>query len=352
MTVRKKKISLLNILNSRLGWDKLFSHKIPKHANNITYLLGGLTLVGIIIQGITGLILMQFYHPHPEIPGAYESIQFMMEQALVALVRSVHYWTSQVLILTVILHLIRVFIAGAYKRPRELQWLAGVGLLFLTFALAFTGTVLKWDQESVEALEHNVELAEGLGALGYWFLPQFAAGVPLLVRLYAAHVTLIPVLGLLVLGLHLFLIRVLGISGPKKRIGGRIEGLEETMVPFSSHVWRMLGYGGVMTLVIVLVSIALPAPLGMRAVEGIEVTKPPWFLLFVVGVEDLLGLAVVPYLIGILSISLLAVPLLDRSDVTNPRQRKIVITAMFALLAVILLLMVYAAVSLPEVHLG
>lgn len=200
---------LRSVLDSRLGWNRIFGHPIPKHANSFTYLLGGMALVTGIIQGVTGVILMQFYDPHPSPPGAYENIQFIMSRAALAFTRNIHYWAAQILVLVAILHLLRVFVAGAYKKPREFQWIAGVLLLALAFAFAFTGTVLKWDQEAIEGLEHNIEIAEGLGALGYWFLPQFAENVPLLTRLYAAHVTVIPALALLALGLHVILIREL-----------------------------------------------------------------------------------------------------------------------------------------------
>src|SRR3989337_1602385 len=83
----------------------------------------------------------------------------------------------------VLLHMGRVVATGSYKRPREANWLIGLGLLAITLGLVFTGTVLKWDQEGFEALGHNVEIGNLLGAVGVWFSPEFADQVPILVRL-------------------------------------------------------------------------------------------------------------------------------------------------------------------------
>ena len=174
-------------LQSRLGWDKIFSHPIPKHANNATYTLGGMLLVLGVVQGITGVILQQFYHPHPTSPGAYEALLQIVSRMDLSFVRNLHYWGAQFMIIIALLHMVRIFISGSYKKPREIQWLAGIGLLGLLFAFTFSGTVLKWDQEAVEALGHQVELGNTIGAIASFFTTQFAPTVPLLTRLYACY---------------------------------------------------------------------------------------------------------------------------------------------------------------------
>lgn len=101
---------------------------------------------------------------------------------------------------------------GSYKRPREINWYAGLGLLAITLGLVFSGSVLKFDQEGLEALQHNKEAAGIIGSLGAWFSAEFSRSVPLLTRLFNAHVTILPLLfGLLIAG-HIFLIKQHGIS--------------------------------------------------------------------------------------------------------------------------------------------
>lgn len=342
-----------SFLNNRLGWNKIFRHPIPAHANNITYTLGGTLLVLAVVQGITGVILQQFYHPHPVSPGAYESIIEMLEAPSISLVRNLHYWGAQLMIIIALLHTVRVFISGSYKKPRELQWLAGVALLTLLFAFAFSGTVLKWDQEAVEALGHQVEVAETIGGLGSLFTSQFAANVPILVRLYAAHVTMIPILALPVAILHLALIRLLGISTPVKRIGGKgePESLAREKVPFSTHVKRMLLYGSVAVGIAVVLSLTIPAALLMRGVEGIEITKPPWYLLWIFPLENTLGLNAIPIISVVVIALLAAVPLLDRKTETDPRRRKAIIIGMLALVSIFIGLMIAGALAPIEGHL-
>src|SRR3990172_504052 len=165
-------------LNERLGLPGL-AYAVPEHANSLPYLLGGITFTGFIILIITGIYLAQFYHPHPA--DAHQSVVYIITSApLGDLVRSIHFWTAQIVILTLLLHMLRVLFTGSYKRPREINWYVGLGLLAVTLGLVFTGSVLKFDQEGVEGLPHNKKGAQGIGALGGWFSGEFSRSVPLL----------------------------------------------------------------------------------------------------------------------------------------------------------------------------
>src|SRR3990167_8162955 len=112
-------------LNERLGLDGL-AYAIPEHANSLPYILGGITLTGFVILFVTGIYLAQFYHPHPA--DAHESVTYIITGApLGDLVRSIHFWTAQIVTVTVLLHMLRVLFTGAYKRPREINWYVGLG---------------------------------------------------------------------------------------------------------------------------------------------------------------------------------------------------------------------------------
>lgn len=338
-------MSLLRGLKERVGWNTLLEHKVPKHANDLGYCLGGLTVATILVLAGTGVLLEQFYSPSPS--EAHSTVEFIMTQVSGgALVRSVHYWAGQFAAVIVGLHMIRVLAAGAYKKPREIQWLVGIGLLFTVGAFLFTGTVLKWDQEGVEGLQHNIEIAEGVGALGHWFLPHFAENVPLLVRLLVAHVSILPVIGLVLLGLHFVLIRVLGISSS---VNGAPHPDER--VPFTEHVKRVVMYSIPLVIVILVLAVISPAPLGPQAVEEVEVSKPPWFVLWVYGIENLWGLEIVPYVTAAIAIVLMIIPLLDRVKTTDPRRRKLILGLVFLGYVVIFALTAYAALKPPETHL-
>src|SRR3989304_1166826 len=174
-------------LNERLGLQS-FRYSVPEHANSLPYLLGGITLAGFVILILTGIYLAPFYHPHPT--DAHHSVVYLITAApLGDLVRSIHFWTAQIVTVTVLLHMLRVLFTGAYKRPREVNWYVGLGLLAVTLGLVFTGSVLKFDQEGLEALRHNREAAEVIGALGGGGSAEVSRRVPLLTRLFNGHVT-------------------------------------------------------------------------------------------------------------------------------------------------------------------
>ncbi len=334
-------------LKGRLGLRSFLDHLIPSHANSPTYVIGGSIAVLGLVQGITGVLLQQFYHPAPDANAAYNTVKFITDTTPWNFVRNLHYWGAQLLIVLVLLHMMRVYVSAAYKKPREFLWLSGVALLVSIWLLAFTGSVLKWDQEGVEALAHNLELSSFAGPLGYWFSPSFAPDVPLLIRLNSAHVTILPLIALLVVGVHIYLIRVLGISSPRTP-----RGAHEKMVPFGSHVKWMSLYGALGFALVAAVSLIVAAPLSSVGNPAIEVSKPDWYLLWMYSVENYLGLQVVPYILTPALILMTIVPALDRGPETDPRKRRMMILLLLVAVVFFVGLMVDAALIAPKSHLG
>lgn len=110
---------------------------MPDHAQSLAYSLGGITLLGFVILFLTGIYLAQFYHPHPS--EAHASVVYIVTGARWGdVVRSVHYWTAQIVTVMVLLHMLRVLFTGAYMRPREINWYVGLLLLAVTLGLVFT----------------------------------------------------------------------------------------------------------------------------------------------------------------------------------------------------------------------
>ncbi|MDV3277189.1 MAG: cytochrome b N-terminal domain-containing protein [Nitrososphaerales archaeon] len=334
-------------LKDRLGLGSFFDHLIPAHANGPTYVIGGSVVVLGILQGVTGVLLQQFYHPMPNQNAAYASVQYIASVPLWNFVRNLHYWGAQLIFVLVILHMMRVYVSGAYKKPRELLWVSGVALLALAWLLLFTGTVLRWDQEAVEALGHNLELASFAGPLAYWFSPSFAPDVPILIRLNSAHVTILPVIALAFVGLHVYLIRIQGISSPARK-----DAAQERQVPFSSHVTKMIHYGLLAAALVAILSLAVQAPLSSVGNPAIEVSKPDWYMLWVYSIEGYLSLAAVPYVLTPSLILMLIVPALDRGPETDPSKRKLMMVLLAIAMVVFAALTVGAALSPPKSHLG
>ena len=170
--------------------------------------LGSATLTAFLVQAITGVILAMYYKPHPD--NAYESIQYITNDLTLGwLVRGMHRWGASVFIILMFFHMARVFLFGAYKYPRELNWIVGVLLLALGMLEGFTGYLLPWDQTSYWATVVGININATAPFLGP-FIAQFlqggaAIGEDTLSKFYSLHMLLVPgaIIGLIILHLHL-----------------------------------------------------------------------------------------------------------------------------------------------------
>ena len=311
-------------LDQRLGIGGL-RYPVPRHANSLAYTLGGITFASFALLLVTGIYLGQFYDPG-SVEEAHTSVFYISSEAPIgSLVRSLHYWLATVFTVTLALHLLRTFASGSFKAPREFTWITGVLLFLLGAGALFTGTVLKADQEAVEALSHNNEIADFFGVFGFWFSADFTDAIDQLPRLYISHVTIVPALIVALLALHLMLVKRHGVSPRPWGDATTVAAAErdEQRVAFSSHLRHIGLWGfGVAGVALVLSGLA-PAPLGPQGVEGIEITKPPWYFLWLYQPENWFGLDALWVGGALLSLALLLVPLLDRSPERDPRRRRL-----------------------------
>lgn len=329
-------------LRERFAVRKGMEYEIPRVADRLPYFFGSVTLFGIVIQILTGIYLSQFYNSDPA--SAHQSVFYIINRAWLGdFTRSLHRWSANLVLVTVTLHLLWVFWRGSYRKPREFTWWAGVSMLGALFLLYFTGTVLPYDQAGYEALAHNIAAARQMGALGSILTPEFTASVDLLPRLYALHIGVLPMLLFAFLGVHLYLIRFLDIhTHPGEEKGGS---------NFKRHFRRMFAHGFVVLAVAGLLSLVWPAELGYPAVEGFEVTKPPFFFLWIYAVENWFGmkaLVVVPPLVYLL---LFLPPLVDRKESTLPGDRKAILVVGFAVILLLLAMATYAWLAPRQEHL-
>ena len=200
-----------------VGGVKYFLFRKVPADTNWFHTLGSATLTAFLVQAVTGVILAMYYKPDPE--TAYESIERITNDLTLGwLVRGMHRWGASVFIILMFLHMARVFLFGAYKYPRELNWIVGVLLLVLGMLEGFTGYLLPWDQTAYWATVVGINLNGTAPFLGP-FLAEFLRGGAeiggdTLTRFYAMHMLLLPgaIAGLI--GLHLYLVVRLGVSSP------------------------------------------------------------------------------------------------------------------------------------------
>src|SRR5213595_1940752 len=190
--------------------------KVPRDTNWF-HTLGSATLTAFLVQLVTGVILAMYYKPDPQ--NAHSSIDHITHDVTLGwLVRGMHKWGASVFIILMFLHMGRVFLFGAYKYPRELNWIVGVLLLVMGMMEGFTGYLLPWDQTSYWATVVGINLNGTAPFLGPW-LAQFLRsgqeiGADTLTRFYSMHMLVIPgaIFGLI--GLHMYLVVRLGVTSP------------------------------------------------------------------------------------------------------------------------------------------
>jgi quinol-cytochrome oxidoreductase complex cytochrome b subunit len=194
--------------------------RVKRHAVRYTYTfcLGGTSFFLFLVLTITGLYLMFFYVP--SVSRAYQDIQAISSSvAFGDLVRNMHRWGAHLMVLTVFLHMVRVFYHGAYKPPREFNWVVGVVLLLLTLLLSFTGYLLPWDQIAFWAITVGTQMAQYAPLLGsessFFLLGGIEVGQNTLLRFYVLHVIALPLVAAIFMIVHFWRIRKDGgISGP------------------------------------------------------------------------------------------------------------------------------------------
>lgn len=315
-------------LDLNLLLDFLRRKQVPRHRYSFWYLFGGLTLFFLLVQVVSGLLLMLYYSPTPE--AAYESVQHIVNKVHFGwLVRSIHHWSSHLMVATLLIHLASTYFMKAYRKPRELLWMTGVLLLVLVLAFCFSGYLLPWDTTAYFATQIGAEIPRSIPIIGE-FISRLVRGDDYLSgealkRLFALHVSVLPILAMLILGVHLVLNQRKGSSVP---IG--IQPRKPPIQFFPNYLlrdvmgWTLAG-GLLMTLVLV-----FPPSLGTKADPygaapvGI---KPEWYFLplyqtlriippFIFGLS---GEMLANVGVGLFFLLLFLVPLLDRRAALEER---------------------------------
>lgn len=296
--------------------------EVPTHKMTWGYYTGGLTLFFFLVQVVTGLLLLFYYQP--TVSDAFLSVQYISEHVSCgALIRNMHAWSSSCMIFFAIVHLLTTFAMKAFANPREITWITGVLLLFITFTFGFTGYLLPWNQIAVNATKVGLQSIEEAGAylpgalaelpriLRETFQGEASVGQSTLGRFYALHVVLLPLALALVLGVHLFSVQLHGMSQ-----GVDLEARKSERF-FPIFFSKDLGVWAVAFLALFVLALCLPFesflpypllepynPLGSTP-AGI---KPEWYFFFVYYPLEMLPFWVIMLAMTVLSVGLFLVP--------------------------------------------
>jgi ubiquinol-cytochrome c reductase cytochrome b subunit len=336
--------NIWDYFNDRLGIEELtaplFDHIVPKDATWM-YVFGSATLFAFLVQVATGITLATVYIPSTG--QAYQSLQFITNEAPFGnLLRAIHNWGAYAMIFFVGVHMMRVFLTGSYKFPREMSWVTGTFLFLFTITMGFTGQVLRFDQNAIWSLVVGAEQAGRTPIIGDWLAQFILAGRTFggatLSRIYSVHMLWIPGAIFGFLGIHLFLVLRNGISEPPE-IGRPVDPktyrswyenmLKEKGVPFFPYSgWRDVVFATGMILVILIIALVVGSPELIKPPDPSIIQanpRPDWYLLWYFAVLALIPPGIENYfMIGaplLAGVVLIVLPFLFNKGERHPRRR-------------------------------
>lgn len=203
-------------LDFRTALQRALRKPVPRHVN-FWFCFGGITFLIFVIQLVTGIALLLYYRPTVE--QAYHSVVHITNNVPFGwLVRGFHHWGANLIMVTVMIHALRVFLYGAYKPPRDFNWVVGALLMFGLLLFGFSGYLLPWNELSYWATVVGAEIPGAIpwvgDALAYFIKGGDTVGQLALTRFFAFHVVIMPLCMMILLGMHFLMIRRLGIAGP------------------------------------------------------------------------------------------------------------------------------------------
>jgi quinol-cytochrome oxidoreductase complex cytochrome b subunit len=275
-----------NWLDERLNFSSAYEFakkkEVPVHRHSVWYYFGGMTLFLFTVQVVTGILLLLYYRPSAE--NAFESVQFIITEVEFGwLIRSVHSWSANLMILTLFIHMFSVYFMSAYHKPRELTWVSGVFLLFICICFGFSGYLLPWNKLAFFATKVGTEIAGVLPIVGKFMVRFLRGGDEVtgatLTRFFGFHVAVLPATATALLGLHLLLVQMHGMSVPPGQEGKELK----TMKFIPNFALRDL-IGWILAVgVLAALAAILPWELGEKAdafAPAPEGIKPEWYFLF------------------------------------------------------------------------
>jgi len=325
-----ERLTALNVFSGALTWNRFF---------------GALLLVLIVLLFLSGAFMALYYSP---VPGAaYDSVDFaLFTLPFGDVVKGIHHYAWNLLLVVIGLHLIRAFIIGAYKAPRQLNWISGVLILLFVPLFIITGDLLPWDQKGYWSTQVRLSIIGSVPVVGD-ITVRLLQGGPLtgivaLTRFYVLHVLFLPALLILLIAIHFHFIAYRGLSEPLSA-----DHPPRQKIPFlPDMVNRWLVLFLLVTIAVGLTSWYWPPPLGDPAdpTDSTYVPRPEWWVLFLnqllaifKGPFMILGSAIIP---GLLAGLLVALPFLDRSTERHPLQRKLVMVIAIIIGIILLVLSV------------
>jgi ubiquinol-cytochrome c reductase cytochrome b subunit len=307
-----------------IGGVQHFLYEEIPHSSGWHQVFGSMALFLFMVQAFTGILLAFNYAPTPG--EAYDSLRYILTELTAgSLIRGLHHWGASMIIVVVVLHMVQVFLYGAYKKPRETTWMVGVVLLLVTLAYGLTGYLLPWDNRAYWGTTVTTQIAAMSPGVGAYLTQLLGAangvGVVTFARFYAVHVLILPPATILLVALHIYLVRKHGVAPvpgdelePKKRFFP-MQVFKDTVAIFVAFA------------LLFAMAVAVHVPLEQVAdpTDTAYIPRPEWYFLFLFqmlklfsGPLEVVGAVVLP---GLAVLALILAPFLDRGKVVKVTRR-------------------------------
>lgn len=316
-----------------------------------SYLPGSIVLFVLVLQFITGMMLAFYYGGTPD--HAWDSVNYIDHLTyggfpVGRLIRGIHYWGSSIMVIAVGVHLLQVFLWGAYKRPREIMWLVGTVLLGLTMIASFSGYLLPWDERAYWGTIVGTNMIGLVPVVGTIIKEAIRGGVGLgaltLSHFFTIHTMILPTSFILFVLLHLVIFRRVGPAGPFSGTSEEHEARKEAFYPRQV----LLDAFGMMAVFVLILLLAVFSPPGLESVANPSNASysptPAWYFDWIFELlklirPEIVGVVGLPVLIAIV---LILLPFLDKSPERSPFRRPISVLSTLVVLGAMLGLSIVA----------
>ena len=312
---------LANWLDSRLSLSYPLLRPVPQYAINPLYWLGALTVVAFLIQGITGMIMMLYYVPSPS--TAFQSTQYIFQSVYYGrFLETIHLYTAYAMIMLAFMHMMRGYFVSVHKKPRELMWLTGMVMGFVTLGFGFTGYLLPWTVVSKSATDVGIGIVDALPAPLSSFVSFLIVGAggdaTELLRFYDLHIVVLPAVLLVLLTVKMWMLEAHGIGEPT---GGSSKPERTVSLPIFPDVTMYLlelaaMFGSAMLLISVIFPLNLP-PEYTPQLAAQYTPQPDWYFLWIyqvlkISVFEGAGLPIALSVVTVVFLVLILLPFIDR----------------------------------------
>jgi ubiquinol-cytochrome c reductase cytochrome b subunit len=322
-------------VDSRLGLSYQLLRPAPAYSLNPFYWLGALAVVAFVIQGVTGTIMMLYYVPDPT--AAYTSTQYIYNNVTYGrFLETVHLYTAYAMIMLAFMHMMRGYFVSVHKKPREVMWVVGMAMGFVTLGFGFTGYLLPWTVVSKSATDVGVGMIDALPQPLSSFLSFLIVGAggdaTELLRFYDLHVVVLPAVLLVLLVVKMYMLEAHGISRPAT---GNGRGNGSVLLPiFPDVTLYLLQLAAIFGAGMLLISIAFPLslpPAYTPTLASQYTPQPDWYFLWIyqilkISVFETLGLPVALAAVTAIFIVLTVLPFIDRGERRRMLERPVYVT--------------------------